>query len=288
LYITINKHDPNEKYQLCFAAAEYKDKQDFDNLPPIKKDSPLFEFFKDKANKSDYGNWFKWFNRDEISEEDMLEALRKSKGSYRESYVFSYIEAMYNYEGIPEEFIQKAIKVNPAIISHIKDPTEADQIAAVSEDGQLIRYLNNPSEKVQIAAVTNSPNIIKVIRQDLKIKPSENVQLACVQADGSKLYDIYELGMVPSLKVIGAAIKNHPSSIKDAHEFTDDMALYAVQKEPYLLEYLFRYGQIYGEDYTPSKAIQKAAVERDPRLVHTLSNKLDSDIYELGWELLRK
>ena len=41
-------------------------------------------------------------------------------------------------------------------MGYIKNPSEAVQLAAVSEYGPAIKYIKNPSEKVQLAAVNQN------------------------------------------------------------------------------------------------------------------------------------
>jgi len=45
-----------------------------------------------------------------------------------------------------------AVNQTGSAIYHIKNPSEAVQIAAVTKDGRAIQYINNPSEAVRVAA----------------------------------------------------------------------------------------------------------------------------------------
>lgn len=69
-------------------------------------------------------------------------------------------------------------------ISHedLNSVSEKEQIAAVSNDGNLIYYIENPSESVQLAAVTSDPSAVRHIEN-----PSEQVQLATVKQNGGML-----------------------------------------------------------------------------------------------------
>jgi len=40
-------------------------------------------------------------------------------------------------------------------IHYIKNPSEAVQLAAVTQNGGVIQYIKNPSEAIQLAAVKN-------------------------------------------------------------------------------------------------------------------------------------
>ena len=61
-------------------------------------------------------------------------------------------------------------------ILHTKIPTEAEQLAAVEQNGWVIQYIKTPSEQVQLAAVKRAGLAIRYIDN-----PSEEVQFAAVR-----------------------------------------------------------------------------------------------------------
>ena len=57
-----------------------------------------------------------------------------------------------------------------------QNPSEQEQLAAVTGYGGAIRYIRNPSEQVQLAAVTQDGEAIEYIEN-----PSKEVQLAAIE-----------------------------------------------------------------------------------------------------------
>jgi len=87
------------------------------------------------------------------------------------------IELANKYPVLWDVFDPIAKKNNSIILQ--KNPSEADQVAAVKEDDWAIQYIKNPSEAVKLAAVQKNGLAIQFIKN-----PSEAVQLAAVQKNG--------------------------------------------------------------------------------------------------------
>jgi len=53
-------------------------------------------------------------------------------------------------------------------IEYIKDPSEAEQLATVNQNGLAIRYIENPSEEVQLAAVSQHGSALEYIKKSFR------------------------------------------------------------------------------------------------------------------------
>ncbi|WP_406853338.1 hypothetical protein WEU32_06795 [Brevundimonas sp. BH3] len=78
----------------------------------------------------------------------------------------------------------------------IKNPSEAVQIAAVTERVVALNFIDRPSEKVQLAAVNADPRAFKLIRY-----PTKKVQFIAVKANP---FDISLINR-PSLRLLRLA-----------------------------------------------------------------------------------
>jgi len=78
-----------------------------------------------------------------------------------------------------------AVQQDGYTIHYIKNPSPAVQLAAVQQNGYVIRVIKNPSPAVQLAAVQQNAYAIRFIRN-----PSPAVQLAAVQQDGRAIQHI--------------------------------------------------------------------------------------------------
>ena len=145
------------------------------------------------------------------------------------------------------------------------NPTEAEQVKAVSERGTAIRYIKNPSERVQVAAVTDNPLSIEYIKNpsesvqiaavkrkgdliDRIDNPSEAVQLAAVSSNGRSISYILN----PSEKVKLAAVRQNGWAISNVSGHSEEVKLAAVQQDGHVIMLITN----------PSKAVQMAAVKR--------------------------
>ena len=81
--------------------------------------------------------------------------------------------------------------------------TEAEQLAAVQQNGCALRYIKEPSDAVQLAAVQQAGYALQYIKE-----PSEAMKLAAVQQNGYVLQYIND----QSNAVIDAALAQQPDS----------------------------------------------------------------------------
>jgi len=92
------------------------------------------------------------------------------------------------------------------MLKYIKNPTEKQKIAAVTDSALLaLEYIKNPSNAVKLAAITSDPEIIQYIEN-----PTEQMQLVAVESDGYLIRYIKN----PSNAVMMAAVKTNPMSMK--------------------------------------------------------------------------
>ena len=102
-----------------------------------------------------------------------------------------------------KELIEK-VKYDPEYIKRIKNPSEAVQLAAVSEDPYAIEYIKNPTESVQLAAASENAYVIQYIEN-----PIEAVQLLAIEEDEELIKYIKN----PTAAVQLAAVKKDEFSI---------------------------------------------------------------------------
>lgn len=134
LFIAINKNNPNEKYQACFEAGEYKDKDN--NGGTIPKNTKAYEFLKNEAkSRNAIKKWWWWFDANEITDEMMLNALKNVKIQYGnidwESSGIGYaIKSIFrdSNRSMSEDFIKKAVAINPKFIQEVDNPSPEVQI----------------------------------------------------------------------------------------------------------------------------------------------------------------
>lgn len=134
LFIAINKNNPKEKYQACFEAGEYKDINDNDNRVP--EGTGVFKFLKNEAkNRNALKNYWWWFKEDEITDEMMLDALKKVKiqfGNidYNSNDICLTVDRIFynRNEQMSEDFIKKAVTANPKFIRNIDNPSPEVQL----------------------------------------------------------------------------------------------------------------------------------------------------------------
>jgi hypothetical protein len=98
-----------------------------------------------------------------------------------------------------------AVSQNGDAIKHITDPSEAVQLAAIRQNTCTIMYIPNPSEAVQVAAVRQNGYAIMHITN-----PSEAAQLAAVSQYGCSI----EYTTNPSEAVQLAAVSQNGYAIK--------------------------------------------------------------------------
>jgi hypothetical protein len=119
----------------------------------------------------------------------------------------------------PEWLVIDAIKEKWTLIKNMDNPSEAVQLAAISQFGHAITYIRHPSEEMKIAAVKQNSWNIRHIKN-----PSEEVQLAAV----SKVGDAIEYISDPSDDVKLAAVKQNGWNIRHIKNPSEEMQLAAV------------------------------------------------------------
>jgi hypothetical protein len=157
----------------------------------------------------------------------------------------------------------------------IKNPSEADQLAAVQEYGRAIQLIKNPTEKVQLAAVQQDGYAIQYIKN-----PSEAVQLAAVQQDGSAI----QLIKNPSEAVQLIVVQENGYTIEFIKNPTETVQLAALQQYGYAIQYIKnptekvqlaavqKYGNAIDYIKNPSEKIQLAAVQKIGNAIAYIKN----------------
>ena len=112
---------------------------------------------------------------------------------------------------------------------HSKLPTEAEQLAAVEQNGYAIQYIEKPSEQLQLVAVKQDGLSIVDIKN-----PSEQVQLAAVKQDGLAIGFINN----PSEQVQLAAVRQNCFAIEDINNPSEQVQLAAVKQYRGSIEYI--------------------------------------------------
>ena len=112
---------------------------------------------------------------------------------------------------------------------HSKAPTEAEQLAAIEQNGYAIRYIEKPSEQLQLVAVKQDGLAIVDIKN-----PSEQVQLAAVKQDGLAIGFINN----PSEQVQLAAVRQNGFAIEDINNPSEQVQLAAVKQYRGSIEYI--------------------------------------------------
>ena len=109
----------------------------------------------------------------------------------------------------------------PHMIKYIKNPSEAVQLAAVTENGNSIGFLKNPSEAVQVAAMNENIYAIQYIKN-----PKEFLQLLAVNHDGFCIQYIKN----PSEQIQLEAVKQDGKSIRYIKQPSEQVQLESVKK----------------------------------------------------------
>lgn len=103
------------------------------------------------------------------------------------------------------------LQKHPRWYEFVHKPTEALQLAAVSQRGMMIQFMKkqNPSKAVQMAAVRRNGLVIIDIP-----KPSEAVQMAAVKQNPGSIFRILGKQIIPSEAVQIAAVSADPSILE--------------------------------------------------------------------------
>ena len=136
---------------------------------------------------------------------------------------------------------------------HSKLPTEAEQLAAVEQNGFAIKYIKNPSEQMQLSAVKQDGWAIRYINS-----PSEQVQLAAVRQNSWAIRYINN----PSEQVQLAAVEHAGQAIQYIDNPSERVQLVAAKKDGYAIDYI----------KNPSERVQLAAVEQKGNSIQCIKN----------------
>ena len=167
-------------------------------------------------------NQFKYASDKEIDRGEFAEENPHLKSFYDKIIPMSYYRFWQLHNKIPTEAEQlAAVEQNGWAIEYIHNPSEEVQLAAVEHAGQAIRYIKNPSEKVQLAAVKQDSTAIRYIKN-----PNEQVQLAAVKQDGWHIQYFKN----PSEQVQLAAVKQDGTAIRYIKNLSEQVQLAAVKQ----------------------------------------------------------
>lgn len=264
LYIIINQHNPEEKYQFFFAeGSDYSDEDD---------DIPLDEF-SNAQNNSVLPEKVIFQTKDK----GLIDVFQDLLGISNNSPLF-WEYGIVNPDNLPEDKQIATVKEDGSAIKYIKKPSEKVQLEAVNTDGTAIRYIENPIEEVQLAALRSTSHghfrnpyttqvaeciknpsdyvkqLISVIEDVENIKniknPSQEIQLVaidkskyaikyidnpCKAAQLRSLYgsfraDTYNYINNPCEEAKELAIIHYPFIIKDMEGQSEDLQLLALER----------------------------------------------------------
>lgn len=159
--------------------------------------------------------------------------------------------------GDNEELLVNIIQNAPLMLNQIQNPPEKLLIAAVSGDGDFIKYIDDPSEAVQLAAVQQNGTAIGWI-VNKGINPSDAVKYAAVRQSGSAIRSIVN----PSEELIMLALKHDGRFIKHINNPSEEIKLAAVKRDGIAIEYI----------ENPSEAVQLAAVQENSTAIGFIKN----------------
>jgi Nucleotidyltransferase domain len=138
--------------------------------------------------------------------------------------------------------------------------SEAEQIAAVQDDVEAFRHIRNPSEAVQLAAARTDGRFALNHIFDKGLKPSKAVQRAALEQDIHAIEPLIDNGMSPGPKVQAAALQKSPYLIRAIRNPSPDQQLYAVQHDANLIAHI----------KGPTPEAQLAAVEHNWQLIKNI------------------
>lgn len=151
----------------------------------------------------------------------------------------------------PNLIINHALSKNPSTIRLISNPTDEQQIFAVSISGSAIQYIQNPNEAVKKAAIKQSGYAISCIES-----PNHSLQLLAVRSNGFALQSIIEAGIVPDRDVIISAIRKSPGAIQFIDNPDVEIQILAVKRDPLAFYHIAKNG------FEPCE--EAASISKDP------------------------
>ena len=205
-------------------------------------------------------NQFKDASDEEINRDEFAEENPHLRSFYDKIIPMSYYRFWQLHTKMPTEAEQlAAVEQNGFAIQYIKNPSEQMQLAAVKQDGWAIRYINIPSEQVQLAAVRQNSWAIRYINS-----PSEQVQLAAVEHAGQAIQYIDN----PSERVQLAAAKKDGYAIDYIKNPSERVQLAAVEQKGNSIQCI----------KNPSEQVQLAAVRQNEDAIEYIKNPYPSVI----------
>jgi len=142
------------------------------------------------------------------------------------------------------------------LFEHIKNPTEAVQLAAVKIDAQLIRHIKNPSEAVQLKAVRGHLYAIRYIKTPTK---TVKIEAEARRIRSMKSAILSKTNLWPELTL---GVRN-PT---EWHEISEAAQLLAVEYKPEYIEYI----------KNPTEAVQLVAVKQFGLTIKYIKNPTEA------------
>ena len=227
-------------------------------------------------------NQFKDASDREIDRDEFAKENPQLKAFYDKIIPMEYYKFWKLHNKTPTEAEQlAAVEQNGWAIQYIKNPSEQVQLAAVEHYGIVLRYIKNPSEQVQLAAVKQDGYAIRYIKN-----PSEQMQLAAVRQNGLAITDIKN----PSEQVKLAAVRENGMAIEYIKNPSEEVQLAAVKQTGYAIQYIdnpseqVKLAAVAQAGYAiqhivfPSEEVQLAAVRQNKYAIEYIKNPYPSVI----------
>ena len=227
-------------------------------------------------------NQFKDASDEEINRDEFAEENPQLKSFYDKIIPMEYYKFWKLHNKTPTEAEQlAAVEQNGWAIQYIKNPSEQVQLSAVEHNGVVIRYIKNPSEEVQLAAVKQDGYAIRYIKN-----PSEQMQLAAVRQNGLAIADIKN----PSEQVKLAAVRENGMTIEYIKNPSEQVKLAAVAQSGHAIQYIdnpseqVKLAAVAQAGYAiqhivfPSEEVQLAAVRQNKYAIEYIKNPYPSVI----------
>ena len=227
-------------------------------------------------------NQFKDASDREIDRDEFAKENPQLKAFYDKIIPMEYYKFWKLHNKTPTEAEQlAAVEQNGWTIQYIKNPSEQVQLAAVEHYGIVLRYIKNPSEQVQLAAVKQDGYAIRYIKN-----PSEQMQLAAVRQNGLAITDIKN----PSEQIKLAAVRENGMAIEYIKNPSEEVQLAAVKQTGYAIQYIdnpseqVKLAAVAQAGYAiqhivfPSEEVQLAAVRQNKYAIEYIKNPYPSVI----------
>jgi len=201
-------------------------------------------YYTDIANMGEYTNYGPILGFVTIPDNVPIVNVGGTKYKSPEIFITKFINFTDWINDYNLDLVEKShIKDVTLILRTMENPSDAEKLAAVTQNGMSIKYIKDPSEEVQLAAVKQNGCSIKYIDD-----PSDEVQLAAVNKNGFSIKFIKDPNEVVQL----TAVKKHGSSIEDIKDPSEVVKLTAVTQ----------YGESIRFIKDPSEEVQLAAVRQ--------------------------